>query len=242
MGWRAPGLRRMRLPGVDASVNGDTGSNADASAARPDSGIFTKAGPIGGKTVGTIASTLASVAVMLLVAGPLLAAEEAAPDPADTAMGTIFRWLNFLLVMGGIAYLIGKFGAPYFRSHAAGIAKSIRDAAEMRAASERELREVDERVASLNLEIQELRRVAVRESAAEAERLRELARVEAERIHKAARAEIVASERVARQELRAIAARLATERAAEIMRGRMDPPTDAALFRAFVGELERRAS
>jgi F-type H+-transporting ATPase subunit b len=232
----------MRLPGVDASVNGDTGSNADASAARPDSGIFTKAGPIGGKTVGTIASTLASVAVMLLVAGPLLAAEEAAPDPADTATGTIFRWLNFLLVMGGIAYLIGKFGAPYFRSHAAGIAKSIRDAAEMRAASERELREVDERVASLNLEIQELRRVAVRESAAEAERLRELARVEAERIHKAARAEIVASERVARQELRAIAARLATERAAEIMRGRMDPPTDAALFRAFVGELERRAS
>ena len=87
MGWRASGLRRMRLPGVDASVNGDTGSNADASAARPDSGIFTKAGPIGGKTVGTIASTLASVAVMLLVAGPLLAAEEAAPDPADTAAG-----------------------------------------------------------------------------------------------------------------------------------------------------------
>jgi F-type H+-transporting ATPase subunit b len=240
MDWRVPGLRRMRLPGVDASVNAETGSNAAASAARPNSGLFKKAGPIGGRTVGTIAGTL--VAVMLLVAGPLLAAEEAAPDPADTATGTIFRWLNFLLVMGGIAYLIGKFGAPYFRSHAAGIAKSIRDAAEMRAASERELREVDERVASLNLEIQELRRVAVRESAAEAERLRELARVEAERIHNAARAEIVASERVARQELRAIAARLATERAAEITRGRMDPATDAALFRAFVGELERRAS
>jgi F-type H+-transporting ATPase subunit b len=240
MDWRVPGLRRMRLPGVDASVNAETGSNAAASAARPDSGPFKKAGPIGGRTVGTIAGTL--VAVMLLVAGPLLAAEEAAPDPADTATGTIFRWLNFLLVMGGIAYLIGKFGGPYFRSHAEGIAKSIRDAAEMRAASERELREVDERVASLNLEIQELRRVAVRESAAEAERLRELARVEAERIHNAARAEIVASERVARQELRAIAARLATERAAEITRGRMDPATDAALFRAFVGELERRAS
>lgn len=243
MDGRVPGLRRMRLPGVDASVNAETGSNAAAPAARPDSGIFTKAGPIGGKTVGTIAGALAcSVAVMLLVAGPLLAAEEAAPDPADTATGTIFRWLNFLLVIGGIAYLSGKFGGPYFRSHAAGIAKSIRDAAEMRAAAERELREVDERVASLNLEIQELRRVAVRESAAEAERLRELARVEAERIHNAARAEIVASERVARQELRAIAARLATERAAEITRGRMDPATDAALFRAFVGELEKRAS
>jgi F-type H+-transporting ATPase subunit b len=219
MGWRALRLRRMRLRSV----------NANAAAARR-SGIFAIAGTLA-----------ASVAVMLLVAGPLLA-EEAAPDPADTPVGTIFRWLNFLLVMGGIAYLIGKFGAPYFRSHAEGISKSIREAAEMRAASERELREVDERVASLNLEIQELRRVAVRESAAEAERLRELARVEAERIHNAARAEIVASERVARQELRAIAARLATERAAEMLRGRMDPTADAALFRAFVGELERRAS
>ena len=250
MEWRAASLRRTRLAGVDVSVNpvAGSGSNAgaDAAAARHGDGPFiksgTKAGPIGGQTASTKARTLAcSVAVMLVVAGPLLA-QETAPDPADTATGTIFRWLNFLLVMGGIAYLIGKFGAPYFRSHAAGIAKSIRDAAEMRAASERELREVDERVASLNLEIQELRRVAVRESAAEAERLRELARVEAERIHNAARAEIVASERAGRQELRAIAARLATERAAEIMRARMDPATDAALFRAFVGELERRAS
>ncbi|HEY1866369.1 MAG TPA: ATP synthase F0 subunit B, partial [Candidatus Acidoferrales bacterium] len=156
--------------------------------------------------------------------------------------GLVFRWLNFVLVMGGIAYLIGKFGAPYFRSHAQSISNAIREATEARAAAERELREIDERVAALNLEIQDLRRAGARESSAEAERLRELARVEAERIHNAARAEIEASERAGLQELRAIAARLATERAAELLRTRVNQSHDAALFRSFIGQLERSAS
>lgn len=129
MGPWAAGLRRMGISAVAADGDARSFPNADASpnAGSPDATlpavavslkaaaparrggrIFSKAG----RAAGTVAC---SVAVMLLVAGPLLAAEEAAaPDPADTATGTIFRWLNFLLVMGGIAYLIGKFGAPYF--------------------------------------------------------------------------------------------------------------------------------
>ena len=49
---------------------------------------------------------------------PALAQEQSAPDPADSLAGTIFRWLNFALVVGGIAYLIRKVGAPYFRENA----------------------------------------------------------------------------------------------------------------------------
>jgi F-type H+-transporting ATPase subunit b len=180
--------------------------------------------------------------LLFLAVVPVLAAEDNAPDPANTPAGLVFRWLNFVLVMGGIAYLIGKFGAPYFRSHAQSISNAIREATEARAAAERELREIDERVAAINLEIQDLRRAGARESSAEAERLRELARVEAERIHNAARAEIEASERAGLQELRAIAARLATERAAELLRTRVNQSHDAALFRSFIGQLERSAS
>ena len=49
---------------------------------------------------------------------PALAQEQSAPDPADSLAGTIFRWLNFALVFGGIVYLIRKVGAPYFRENA----------------------------------------------------------------------------------------------------------------------------
>ena len=67
-------------------------------------------------------------------------------------------------------------------------------------------------------------------------------RVEVERIHVAARAEIVAVERAGMQELRAIAARVATERAAELIRDRVNREEDAELFRTFISELEKSAS
>ena len=122
--------------------------------------------------------------VLFFAALPALAAEDNAPDPANTPAGTIFRWLNFVLVFGGMVYPIGKFGAPYFRSHARAIANATREASEARAAAERELQEADARVAALDLEVQDLRRAAVQESAAEAERLRELTRLESEKIAK----------------------------------------------------------
>ena len=91
---------------------------------------------------------------------PALAQEQSAPDPADSLTGTIFRWLNFALVMGGIIYLIRKLGAPYFRQNAHSISRSIRQAAEERAAAERELNEISQKLAKINLEIQDMRRTS----------------------------------------------------------------------------------
>ena len=178
---------------------------------------------------------------MACVASPLLAAEESAPDPADSPAGMIFRWLNFALVAGAIIYLVRKFLAPYFRGAAQAISQSIHEATDARAAAERELEEVERSLASLDVEVQEMRRMAATEAAAEAERLRALAQTETEKIGRAAQIEIQAAERAGRQELRAIAARLATERAAALVRTRMSAGAETALFRAFVGDLERAA-
>jgi F-type H+-transporting ATPase subunit b len=174
-------------------------------------------------------------------ASPLLAAEESAPDPTEGPTGLIFRWLNFALVAGGIVYLVRKFLAPYFRGAAQAISQSIHEATDARAAAERELREAEQSLASLGTEVQEMRRVSAAEAAAEAERLRKLTENETEKIERAAQAEIQAAERVGRQQLRAIVARLATERAAALVRARMSPAAEAALFGSFVGEMERTA-
>jgi F0F1-type ATP synthase membrane subunit b/b' len=177
--------------------------------------------------------------VLAFAAAPVLAAEGNSPEPADTLTGTIFRWLNFALVIGGLAYVIHKFGTPYFRAHAQSISNAIREASAVHAAAERELREAGEQLTALDAEVQELRRAAALESAAEAERIRMLARTETEKIGRAARAEIEAAERAAWQEVRSVAARLATERAAALVRARINAAADATLFRSFVGELER---
>jgi F-type H+-transporting ATPase subunit b len=169
-------------------------------------------------------------------------AQESSPDSASVTLDTVFRWLNFLLVFGAIAYVIVKFGAPYFRARAAGIAKSIDEASQSRAAAEREFQRAVQKLATIESEIGEERRTAVRESAADRERIKALTLTEIEKINQAARAEIAAAERAGAQELRAIAARLATERAAALIREQMNDAAEDALFDAFVGELERAAT
>jgi F0F1-type ATP synthase membrane subunit b/b' len=169
-------------------------------------------------------------------------AQESSSDAASMPIGTVFRWLNFLLVAGALAYLIGKFGAPYFRGRAQAIARAIGEANQTRSAAERELREAAEKLAAVQSEIEQERRTAARESAADRERIRALTKAEMERISQAALAEIAAAERAGTQEVRAIAAQLATDRAAALIREQMDATAEAVLFDSFVVELERAAS
>ena len=169
-------------------------------------------------------------------------AQESSSDAASMPIGTVFRWLNFLLVVGALAYLIGKFGAPYFRGRAQAIARAIGEANQTRSAAERELREAAEKLAAVQSEIEQERRTAARESAADRERIRALTKAEMERISQAALAEIAAAERAGTQEVRAIAAQLATDRAAALIREQMDATAEAVLFDSFVVELERAAS
>jgi F0F1-type ATP synthase membrane subunit b/b' len=183
------------------------------------------------------------VVIALLGTIPLpVLAQEGSPDAAaNTPVGTVFRWLNFLLVIGALAYLVVKFGAPYFRGRAAAIGKAIGESNQTRATAERELREASEKLVQIDSEIEQERRTAERESAADRERIRALTKSELEKISQAGRAEIAAAERAGNQEVRAIAARLATERAAVLIHSEMNPAAEAALFDSFLEELEQAA-
>lgn len=181
-----------------------------------------------------------SVTAALFVAFSLPAlAQESSSDASGMSLDTVFRWLNFILVFGGIAYVVVKFGGPYFRGRADETAKFIEEASQSRAAAEREFQQAEHKLATIESHIEEERRSAVRDSAADRERIKALTRTEVEKINQAARAEIAAAERAGTQELRAIAARLATERAAALIREQMNDAAEEALFEAFVGELER---
>lgn len=191
------------------------------------------------RTLFLLASTML---IVLLGVLPVLGAEAAEEDPAASAAGTAFRWLNFLLVFGAAGYFIAKYGGDFFRANAKAIAASITEASAAKADAERELHEVEARLAGLDQELAGLREAAGRESAAEAERLRASARVEIEKISQAARAELAAAERAAKQELRSLAASMAVEQAGALLDSRMTSESRARMFRAFLSELGRNVN
>src|SRR3984893_14994429 len=122
---------------------------------------------------------------------PALAAEAEENQGASTA-GLIFRWLNFILVFGGIGYLIAKHGGAFFPANAKAIAASITEATAAKAEADRELREVETKIARFDQEVADLREAARRDSAAEAERLRASGRPDVSQISQAARGELAA--------------------------------------------------
>jgi F-type H+-transporting ATPase subunit b len=179
-------------------------------------------------------------ALIVLAAGPALG-QENQPSGADSATGWLFRWINFAIILALIIYAFWKVG-PRFRSRREEISQRIQEGARAREAAERDLREVQAKMAGIDTLTAELRVEAKRAAEAEGQRLRELAKTEAGMIEHAAKAEIAAAERAARMELRVFAAQKAIERAEGMLQREMTPKAETALFGAFVAEFQRSAN
>jgi F-type H+-transporting ATPase subunit b len=189
-----------------------------------------------------LAFATGALLIFFFMALPVLAAEGAEPDPAESPAGLIFRWLNFVIVFGGIAYLIAKHGGAFFRGNAKAIAASIVEATAAKAEADRELREVETKIARVDQDVAEMREEARRNWAAESERLHASGLAEIEKINQAARGELAASERAAQQQVREIAASMAVERAAALVSSMMNAEVRARMFQSFLSELGRGAN
>ncbi len=166
------------------------------------------------------------------------AAEESAA--AAERASEIFKWINFAIVAGLVLWLFGKVLPPIFRKNAEKISSAITSATAAKAAADAQVREAETKLARLQQEIAELRIVAEREGAGEAERIRALAKSDAQKVSIAANAEIEAAERAARLELKAIAAKLAVDGAESLLAEQLTPQAQESLVSAFVKSLEGR--
>jgi F-type H+-transporting ATPase subunit b len=189
------------------------------------------------KLRGPIPSSLFVCSVLSVLAGTAHAAEEGG---AGSAAGPteLFKWINFAIVVGVLIWVFGKKLPPVFRANAEKIASAITKATAAKAEADRQLEEAEQRLERLEQEVRGLREEAEREGAAEAERIRALAKSDAEKVAVAAKAEIEAAERAARLELKALAARLAVDGAESLLRRQLTPQTQEALIRGFVKSLE----
>ncbi len=177
----------------------------------------------------------AVAAVAALIALPAIA--QGSGETTNTTSGWIFRWINFAIVVGVIAWGFVKAG-PYFRRNAEQISQRVAEGKRAREAAENQRRLVQEKMANLDAEVAQLRADAQRANENEAERIRAAAKADAENIERAGDAEIRAAEHAARLELKVFAGRVAIEQAEALLRDQMTATTEAAVFRSFVDSLE----
>lgn len=188
--------------------------------------------------VGRRMTAFAGVCAVLLCLAQVASAAEEGGYPADVS-GGIFLWINFAILAGLIIWAV-RSGRPFFRRNAEKISSAITKAASVKAQAEARLREAEARLARLEDEVKELRAQAQREGAAEAERIRAMARSDAEKVAQAAKEEIGAAERAARLELKATAAKLAVDGAESQLAKQLTAQKQNALIANFVETLQGR--
>jgi F0F1-type ATP synthase membrane subunit b/b' len=172
----------------------------------------------------------------------LAAATRAAEEGGSTVEQPVvtFKWIHFVIIAIFLMWLFAKALPPVFRRNAEKISAAISSATAAKAEAERKLNEAVAKLANLDKEIAAFRATALREAAAEAERLRKAGQADAGKIAAAGRAEIQAAERAARLELQAIAAEIAVDRAEALLAQQMTPATRDSLFNSFIQTLQRR--
>lgn len=189
------------------------------------------------KLRGLIVSSLFVCSAMLFFAAAARAAEKGGANAA-TAPAELFKWINFAIVAGALIWVFAKKLPPVFRANAEKIGSAITKATAAKAEADRLLKDAEQRLARLEQEVRGLREEAQREGAAEAERIRALAKSDAEKIGVAAKMEIEAAERAARIELKALAAKLAVDGAESLLAKQLTPQTQESLIAGFVKSLE----
>ena len=150
----------------------------------------------------------------------------------------IWRVVNFVIMAGGVGYLIVKNAGPFFAARSKKIREEIVQGEEARQEAERRAAEVDRRLANLEADIAGLRAKSEREAELEFERMRQRTAAEIAKIQLHAEQEIATAGKTARLELKRYAAELAIGLAERKIRTRMNAETQDGLVASFVHELE----
>ncbi|HVM75463.1 MAG TPA: hypothetical protein VMT75_07455 [Candidatus Saccharimonadales bacterium] len=182
---------------------------------------------------------VSAVALGILPAFVASASASEAGGPPEY-VNVIFKWIHFAILAGVLYWLFRKVLPPVFRRNADNISAAITKATAAKAEAERQLKEAEAKFARLEQEVAEFRAQAQKDASAEVDRLRAMTKQEAEKIQDAAKAEIEAAERAARVELKALAAKLAVDRAESLLAKELTPAVQENMISHFVQSLQGR--
>jgi F-type H+-transporting ATPase subunit b len=150
----------------------------------------------------------------------------------------IWKWANFLILAGGLGYLIGKNAGPFFAARSASIREDMEKSLAQRKDAEMRAADVERRLANMEADIAALRAEGERDARAEAGRMERHTAEEIAKIQAHSEQEIASAGKAARMELKQYAAQLAVDLAEQKVRARMTPDTQDSLVQGFVRNLK----
>lgn len=184
-------------------------------------------------------SCLLSLAAPFAVDSPLAlaATPEEAREGEKSNRELIFKVINFLILAGALGFVLRKPLAEFFTERSASIRKSLDEGRKALAASEAELRRVEQKLAQLEEEIRAFREAAAGEMRSERDRLRRTTAEEAQKILESARVQVETAARAGLVELKGYAAEQALRLAEDLIRWQLDDLARRRLVGRFVEEL-----
>ena len=177
--------------------------------------------------------------VLAIFSAATLAAADA---PAPAELSPIWRWANFLILAGVLAYLMAKMLPPLFASRSTEIRKGISEAQQMKQDAEKRSAEMDARLNALGADIEKFRTQSTAEMQQEGERISRETAAQIKKIEQQAAVELESVGKTARRQLKEYAAELALGMAEERLRARIDGAAESALVDGFVSDLTRQTS
>lgn len=170
------------------------------------------------------------------------AAAAAAGDDHGSPLSIVWKWGNFILLFGGLAYYLRRPLREFLQARARGIEEGLASGKRAQEEAEEKMSAIEARLARLDEDIDGLKQQATRESEEERRRIIDSSHAEAERIVAVARREIEGLQRTAQVELKAHVARLAVDLAEERLKKDLEPSQNQRLVSRFVRSLKQTPS
>ncbi len=152
--------------------------------------------------------------------------------------GALFKWINFVLLAGGLAFVLRKPLSQFFLQRSASIQKSLEEGRKALEKSQAQLRAVEEKLRHFEEAMGEFRAAALREMEEEHARIRRTAAQEAEKMMESIRAQMEVAGKQSRLHLRLFTAQMAVELAEKMLVARLDEPARKQLVREFMTKVE----
>ena len=164
-------------------------------------------------------------------------AEHGQAEHGDGWLSLVWRIGNFVILAGGLWYLLRKPAGNYLQARADQIQSGLIDAAMMRSHASSQIQDIEARMKALPAEIDRLKARGADEVAAEQVRIREAAELERQRLMEQARREIDLQLQAARRDLTKHAADLAVDLAQQRIEREITPADHERLVDRYVARM-----